>query len=123
VKDTTRNFGIALFGAVLALTLLLSASVWAQTSKLSPGDQKVAQALFEAQSKSKSGAQPLTRDQIVAMKSQQGWGDAFKDMKSKGLLTQKNLAQVVSEFERRHPTTAKADQKADKTDKAAKPAR
>ena len=106
-----RTFGIAAF-VVLTLTLF-HAGASAQTSKLSPGDQKIAQALFEAQSTS----EPLTREQIVAMKSHEGWGDVFKDMKSKGLLKQKNLGQIVSEFERRHPETAKIDAKPDKSDK------
>ena len=72
-------FRIVVLAAVLSLALM-QASAWAQTAKLSPGDQKIAQALFEAQTKSKSGVQPLTRDQIVAMKSQKGWGDVFQDM-------------------------------------------
>jgi hypothetical protein len=122
VQKNTWKFGIALCGAVLAVSLL-SAAAWAQTSKLTPGDQKIVQALFEAQKTAKPGTQPLTREQIVAMKSQQGWGEAFKDMKSKGLVTQKNLGQVVSEFERRHPTTAKVDPKPDKTEKVEKPAK
>ncbi len=122
MQKNTWKFGIALCGAVLALSLS-SASAWAQTAKLTPGDQKIVQALFEAQKTAKPGTQPLTREQIVAMKSQQGWGEAFKDMKSKGLVTQKNLGQVVSEFERRQATTAKVDQKQDKTDKPEKPAK
>ena len=112
-------FRIVLLAAVVSL-VLMQASAWGQTTKLSPGDQKLAQALFEAQTKSKSGVQPLTRDQIVAMKSQKGWGDVFKDMKSKGLVTQRNLGQVVSEFDRRHPEMAKIDTKPDKVDKVEK---
>ena len=123
MKKTMLTFRIALLAAVLALTLM-QASAWAQMSKLSPGDQKVARALFEGQSKSTSGSQPLTLEQITAMKSHEGWGEIFKKMKSQGLLTQKNLGQVVSDFEKRHPETAKADKKpvkTDKLDKADKP--
>jgi hypothetical protein len=120
VSNHKWPFRVVVLAAVLSLALM-QASAWAQTSKLSPGDQKIAQALFEAQSKqSKSGVQPLTRDQIVAMKSQKGWGEVFKDMKSKGLVTQRNLGQVVSEFERRHPEMAKIDTKPDKVDKVEK---
>jgi hypothetical protein len=112
---------MVLFGAMLAM-MLAQASAWAQTAQLSPGDQKIARALFEAQGKgtSNSGTPPLTVDQIAAMKSSQGWGQVFKDMKSKGLLTQKNLGQVVSDYERRHPETARAE-RADKAAKADKP--
>jgi hypothetical protein len=119
VKKNMLTFRIALLGAVLALALM-PASGWAQMSKLSPGDQKVARALFEAQSTSKSGSQPLTLDQIAAMKSHEGWGEIFKKMKSQGLVTEKNLGQVVSDFEKRHPETAKAG-RTDKPDKADKP--
>src|SRR5262249_10990122 len=117
VKNLMRTFGAALFGAALAL-MVSHVCAWAeQTSKLSPGDQKIAQALFEAQGTPKSGS-PLTLQQIVAMKkSHEGWGEVFKDMKSKGLVTQKNLGQVVSDFDKKHPEMAKIDTKPDKSDK------
>jgi hypothetical protein len=121
VSKQTRTFRIIVFAVILALTLTQS-SAWAQTGQPAPSDKKVAQALFEAQGKgTASGAPPMTLEQIVAMKSRQGgWGQVFKDMKSKGLLTQKNLGQVVSDFERRHPETARAD-RSDKPAKAEKP--
>ena len=115
MSKQTRTACAVLLGAVLAL-MLAHGSVWAQ-AKLAPGDQKIARALFEAQGQGTSTSQPLTLDQIAAMKTDQGWGQVFKDMKSKGLLTEKNLGQVVSNFEKRHPETARAD----KPDKAAKP--
>jgi len=115
VQKNTWKFAIALAGVALALSLV-SVSAWAQMPKLTPGDQKIVQALFEAQKTAKPGTPPLTREQIAGMKSPQGWGDAFRDMKNKGLVTQKTLNQVVSEFERRHPATAKAE-------KAEKPVR
>ena len=118
----------------------VAVSAWAQTTgtgafdKLSPGDQKIARALFEAQSTtpSKSGAAtPLTLDQIAAKKQHTGWGEIFKQMKAQGLVTDKNLGQVVSNFERHHPElAAKPDnakpeklEKADKPEKIEKPAR
>ena len=112
-----RTYLMIALGAILAVTLT---SAWAQTGKLSPGDQKIAQALFEAQGKGTATSPPLTRDQIASMKTRDGWGQVFKDMKSKGLLPQKNLGQVVSDFEKRHPEMARAD-KTDKTAKAEKP--
>ena len=50
----------------------LAVSAWAQTgtggfASLSPGDQKIARALFEAQCTS-GGTTPLTLDQIAAKK-------------------------------------------------------
>jgi hypothetical protein len=116
-----------LLGAVVALWLV-PISAWGQTTgtgvfaQLSPGQQKIAQALFEAQTKSTApnAPTPLTLDQIAAKKQgHEGWGEVFKAMKTQGLLTQKNLGQVVSSFERRHPEAAKLE-KAERPEKPGK---
>jgi len=75
---------------------------------LSPGNQKIARALYEAQ---QANAQPsgststtttskmYSRDDIAAMKqSGKGWGVVFKDMKASGQIPPdaKNLGQLVS---------------------------
>ena len=74
---------------------------------LSPGNQKIARALYEAQ---QANAQPsgststtttskmYSRDDIAAMKqSGKGWGVVFKDMKAQGYYPEyKNLGQVIS---------------------------
>ena len=120
----------------VAVALGIAVSAWAQTTgtgafeKLSPGDQKIARALFEAQTTS-GGATPLTLDQIAAQKKHSGWGEIFKQMKAQGLVTDKNLGQAVSNFERHHPDlaakpdVAKPDkvEKPDKPEKIDKPAR
>jgi len=98
---------------VAVVLWLVSATAWAQTTdgafaQLSPGEQKIARSLFEAQTRSTApGApRPLTLNQIAAKKQgHEGWGKVFKDMKTQGLLTEKNLGQVVSRFEeQRHET-------------------
>jgi hypothetical protein len=117
-----------LLGAVLAFWFtpfgaLAQTSGTGAASQPAPRDQKIAQALFEAQTQGTgtNAAKPLTLDEIVAMKgSHEGWGEVFKEMKAKGLLTQKNLGQVVKDFEHNHPETAKVE-KADKADKPDKP--
>jgi hypothetical protein len=118
-----------LVGAALVLSFL-PVGAWAQTgtgssTQLTARDQKIAQALFEAQT-NKTGSAPLTLEQIVAMKrdhkGHEGWGEVFKDMKAQGLLTQKNLGQVVKDYERHHPETARVG-RADKPDKPGKPER
>ena len=64
---------------------------------LSPGQQKIARSLFEAQQPSATGPAPLSLDQVAAMKQGTGWGQVFKQMKSEGLVGDaKNLGQVVS---------------------------
>ena len=131
---TARPASRVVLAVVVALGVAVSA--WAQTTgtgafeKLSPGDQKIARALFEAQTTS-GGATPLTLDQIAAKKKHTGWGEIFKQMKAQGLVTDKNLGQAVSNFERHHPeVAAKPDvskpdkvEKPDKPEKIDKPAR
>ena len=126
---------------VLAVVVALgvAVSVWAQTTgtstfaSLSPGDQKIARALFEAQNTSggttaqstSGGSTPLTLDQIAGKKkaAHDGWGQVFKQMKEQGLVKDKNLGQVVSNYEHRHPElAAKPDHsKPDKMEKPDKP--
>lgn len=83
-------------------------------ANLSPGNQKIARSLFEAQTAPaappSSGTTPggvttaaattdsaWSLDQIAAAKqSGQGWGNVFKEMKAQGLVEAKNLGQVVS---------------------------
>lgn len=110
MRKGLRTFRSVLLGAGLVLWLA-PAGAWAQTTatgtfaQLSPGEQKITQALFEAQTKGTAAdaPTPLTLDQIAAKRQGRGWGEVFKDMKTQGLLTQKNLGQVVSGYERHHP--------------------
>ncbi len=68
---------------------------------LSPGNQKIARALFEAQKTSSGGtatSKPLTLDEIAARKQRGGggWDKVVNDMKARGLVQAKNLGRVVS---------------------------
>jgi hypothetical protein len=95
--------------------------------KMSPGNQKVARALFEAQTPmmtpttTKAGsktpaptsaatataAKPLTLDQIAALKQQgTGWESVFRQMRAQGLLTEKSMSQVVAHYNQSHPPSA-----------------
>ena len=73
-------------------------------SKLSPGGQKIAQSLYSSQNPP-TGTKALTLDQIATMKSHEGWGRVFKDMKADGLVQAKNLGQVVSGHAKTTQTT------------------
>ena len=104
-----RLFGLSLFATMTVLAVCFSPSLTlAQAGtfdQLSPGEQKIARALFEAQktSTAANAPKPLTLDEIAAKKQgHEGWGEVFKDMKEKGLVTEKNLGQVVSNYNRRH---------------------
>jgi hypothetical protein len=83
--------------------------------RLSPGGQKIAQALFAAQTPAAprpatgsttgtvgttTGSGAMTLDQIAALKLDgTGWGRIFQQMKDAGLVTQKNLGQAVRQYE------------------------
>jgi hypothetical protein len=102
-------------GLALAAGLMLMASAaLAETksgspgslSDLSPGNQNIARALFYAQHPGPNGPQPLSMNQIAALKSHEGWGRVFKEMKAEGLVHEKNLGEVVSSYEHHlHNTT------------------
>jgi hypothetical protein len=94
-----------LMSTVMALftTALMVGPAHAQTATtsksgaftaLSPGNQKIARSLYEAQTTTTS---KLTLDQIAVMKQEgQGWGNVFRDMKAQGRVTARNLGDVVS---------------------------
>jgi hypothetical protein len=88
-----------------ALMLVASPSLAQSTSttttfqNLSPGNQNIARALFLSQQPTAGGPAPLSLNQIAALKSGDGWGQVFKEMKSEGLIEAKNLGEVVSRYE------------------------
>ena len=130
----TKTFGMLLAAAVsfaAFATYALAQNGGGAFSQLSPGQQKIARALFEAQpsSTAPNAPKPLTLDEIASKKKgqgQEGWGNVFKDMKKQGLVSQKNLGDVVSAYEKRHPETARLYKPAEhpaKPDKPEKPAK
>lgn len=96
--------------------------------KMTPGNQKVARALFEAQTTTMtptttntkaghntpapavataSGPKPLTLDQIAALKQQgAGWEAVFRQMRAQGLLAEKSIDQVIARYNQSHPASA-----------------
>ena len=63
---------------------------------LSPGNQKIARAIFGSERTTAAG-KPLSLDQIADMKQDgKGWGEIFHELKAQGLVTDKNLGQAVS---------------------------
>lgn len=70
--------------------------------RLSPGNQKIARALWEAQRPAPTmRTKSLTLDEVAAQKqSGQGWGQVFRTMKAQGLVQEENLGQVVSRHAR-----------------------
>ena len=87
----------------LFTTMLVVAPAPAQTTSkseafasLSPGNQKIARALYEAQTTPATSSK-LTLDQIARMKQEgQGWGNVFRAMKAQGRVDARNLGAIVS---------------------------
>ena len=68
---------------------------------LSPGNKRIAVALFEAQKSSTVDLTPLTLDQIAQeRRNGKSWGDVFQTMKSQGLIDAETLAQVLGRYNR-----------------------
>jgi hypothetical protein len=68
---------------------------------LSPGNKRIATALFEAQSTPAGSAASMTLEQIAQeRRSGRKWGDVFQDMKSQGLIEAETLGQVLGRYDR-----------------------
>jgi len=91
--------GVAAFLlAALATTQQASAAAF---ETLSPAHQKIARALYEAQPSTTAMRSRLTLEQIAARRQGgQGWGEIFYTMKAYGLVREKSVSQVVSNYER-----------------------
>jgi len=63
---------------------------------LSPGNRKIADALFKAQQTGDGSAAWTVEDIAKAKRQGTGWGSVFKRMKADGLVREKSLGQVVS---------------------------
>ena len=84
--------------------------------RLSPGNQKVARALFDAQAAvavpAPGSGKTLTLDEIAAQRQGgQAWGQVFHSMKTRGLLHESNLGQVVNRYESQGSGAPAANQK------------
>ena len=108
----------ALAGLLLLLGVASSSPASGQTpglvngayERLSPGNQKVARALFRAQGamsmpapgRGASADKKLTLDEIAAQRQEgHAWGQVFHAMRTRGLLHEPSLNQVVSRYDNR----------------------
>ena len=96
---------------VSGLTIFATAGVEAQTKRVAPnpssaydrlslGNQKVASALYQAQTPLVgTTARPLSLEQIAAKRrSGQEWGQIFRELKTQGLVHERTLGQVVARY-------------------------
>jgi hypothetical protein len=110
IMSTVRWVVRGLFGLPMAVVVLLSAATALAQSpdgpfeRLSPGNQRIASALFEAQrSDLPPGTQALTLDEIATLRLEgRGWGEVFHALHAEGRVEARNLGQVVSEYNERH---------------------
>ncbi len=98
--------------AIVSLfTVFATAGAEAQTKRVAPspsgtydrlslGNQKVAAALYQAQTPMVgTTARPLSLEQIaVKRRSGQEWGQIFRELKTQGLVHEKTLGQVVARY-------------------------
>ncbi len=104
--QTLSTSGSSTAGAPGSSPAITASSATGGFAALSPGDQKIARALFEAQTPpptataTATGPTPMNLDHIAALKGSGGWGQVFKQMQSDGLVQEKNLGAVVSGYER-----------------------
>jgi hypothetical protein len=109
---------LLLFSAVGTSPAMAQTPVEGSYERMDLGHQKIARALFEAQTpntipgaaqRSKrraSAVNPLTLDQISALKENgRAWGFVFQTMRSRGLLQEDNLGQVMTKYEQRRVAT------------------
>ncbi len=80
-------------------TMNPAAATTGDFQRLSPGNQKIAQALFAAEHPATGGPTKLTLDQIAQLRETEGWGKVFRQMKADGLIQARNLGHVVSGYE------------------------
>lgn len=68
--------------------------------RLSLGNQKVASALYQAQTPMMgTTARPFSLEQIAAKRrSGQGWGQIFRELRAQGLVHERTLGQVVARY-------------------------
>jgi len=105
--------------SIVAAIILAAGSAAAQSPRppapggafesLSPGNQKVALAIFDSERRADptAASKPLSLDQIAERKrGGEGWGDLFHDMKTRGLVEDRNLGQAISRTHRVGGATA-----------------
>ena len=80
---------------------IASANTPSPFASLSPGNRKIAVALFESQRPTAQHAQSMTLERIAEEKrSGKTWNEVFQAMKSQGLIQAETLAQVLGRHDR-----------------------
>ena len=108
---------LLLFSAVGTSPAMAQTPVEGSYERMDVGHQKIARALFEAQMpntipggsprmKRGSPIPALTLDEISGLKENgRAWGFVFQTMRTRGLLQEDNLGQVMAKYEHRRMST------------------
>jgi hypothetical protein len=109
---------LLLFSAVGTSPAMAQTPVEGSYERMDVGHQKIARALFEAQmpntipggspriKRGGSPIPPLTLDEISGLKENgRAWGFVFQTMRTRGLLREDNLGQVMAKYEHRRMST------------------
>ncbi len=115
---TAMALGLLLTGAAGAQTISSSAprpvavtTAPAAFPTLAAGDQRIARALFEAQSPlampDDAEATPLTLNEIAALHAGKSWDGVLKEMRAKHLISAASLRDVILRYE--HPARGAGD--------------
>lgn len=90
----------------LAAAVMFAGAASAQTtfSDLSTGNQKIVNAIHDAQTEGST----LTLDQIAIKKDDGGWGKIYNQMFADGLVEHKNLGQAISSYNHANKTPPSA---------------
>lgn len=88
---------------LLSVPFALAQAAGGPFERMSPGNQKGARALYEAQKADPpAGRTPLTLDEIAARKeSGEGWTRVFQSLKSQGLIDAASFREVVETYDQR----------------------
>lgn len=109
---------LLLFSAVGTSPAMAQTPIEGAYERMDLGHQKIARALFEAQlpntipggspriKRSARPMPPLTLDEISALKENgRAWGFVFQTMRTRGLLQEDNLGQIMARYEQRRMST------------------
>jgi len=110
VARTVPAAAVALLAAILLVGAAQAADVGAASrdatfAALSPGNQIIARALYDAQrpGPGRTGATALWSLDRIAAAEGDGWGAVFRRMKAAGLISSRSLGQVVNAYQATRP--------------------
>lgn len=96
----------------LAAAVMFAGAASAQTTydSLSTGNQKIVDAIHDAQTSTEGSGTYMSLDDIAATKDSGGWGKTYNQMYADGLVTEKNLGLAISKSHRMNTPSSSSSQ-------------